>query len=319
MEPEGSNASFVTDKSGPHLTGRLEHLVCFFPGSVALGVLSGAVRSPARAARYTAAAERMGEACMLLHAAAGPAGGGLAAEAVHINASTGVVTVVEPQYRQRPEVAESLFYLWRLTRQQRWRDHAWAIFSALRRHCSTPMGFTGVANITDPALPPDDAQQSWLLAEMLKVGGRSRGSRALGWAAPWLLAEMFKASGLGPHLSRVPLAHLHARRASDCMRLLTQPLPCPPNLFAVPLAHLHARLGAVSGGVCAEHRGPPAARAAPGKAAGWRLAGACTTLRLPLCPAWLHACLTSAALPGCNKKNCSWFSVTQAREPCTLQ
>ena len=34
----------------------------------------------------------------------------------------------------RPEAVESLFLLYRLTHEQRWRDHGWEIFKAFREH-----------------------------------------------------------------------------------------------------------------------------------------------------------------------------------------
>ena len=40
----------------------------------------------------------------------------------------------------RPETAESLFVLWRLTRRHAHRNAAWALFSAFRNHSRTAQG-----------------------------------------------------------------------------------------------------------------------------------------------------------------------------------
>ena len=45
----------------------------------------------------------------------------------------------------RPEAVESLWYLWRVTHEQRWRDYGWAMFEAFRRHCRQPDGaYSGI-------------------------------------------------------------------------------------------------------------------------------------------------------------------------------
>lgn len=98
----------------------------------------------------------------------------------------------EKYYILRPETFESYFVMWRLTHDQKYRDWAWDAvqvglncirelygaerFSnlffftqALEKHSRTPNGFSGLKNVylTDPQ--KDDVQQSFFLAETLKV------------------------------------------------------------------------------------------------------------------------------------------------------
>jgi len=40
----------------------------------------------------------------------------------------------------RPETAESLFYLWRVTKDERWREAGWRMFLAFERHARVPSG-----------------------------------------------------------------------------------------------------------------------------------------------------------------------------------
>ena len=52
----------------------------------------------------------------------------------------------------RPEIVESFFYLWRVTRDERYRDWGWQAFQAFEEHFRTK----------------DNTQQSFWLAETLK-------------------------------------------------------------------------------------------------------------------------------------------------------
>ena len=40
----------------------------------------------------------------------------------------------------RPEMAESLFYMWRLTHESHYRDKGWRVFMAFKQHCRLPGG-----------------------------------------------------------------------------------------------------------------------------------------------------------------------------------
>lgn len=66
--------------------------------------------------------------------------------------------VVDPRYRLRPEYVESLFYAYRITGEERYRDWAWQAFVAMQDHCSTEWSFAGVADVMDERKsgPADD-------------------------------------------------------------------------------------------------------------------------------------------------------------------
>lgn len=40
----------------------------------------------------------------------------------------------------RPETIESLFYMWRVTKQPRYREWGWKMFEAFQKHSRTPEG-----------------------------------------------------------------------------------------------------------------------------------------------------------------------------------
>lgn len=63
---------------------------------------------------------------------------------------------------------EALFILWRMTHEQKWRDHAWDIMQALDKHCRTSTGYAGLRDVGSASPMRDDQQQSFFLAETLK-------------------------------------------------------------------------------------------------------------------------------------------------------
>jgi mannosyl-oligosaccharide alpha-1,2-mannosidase len=74
----------------------------------------------------------------------------------------------EKYYILRPEVIESYFYMWRLTKEQKYRDWAWEAVQALEEHCRVENGFSGLKNVYDVNGPKDDVQQSFVFAETFK-------------------------------------------------------------------------------------------------------------------------------------------------------
>lgn len=75
----------------------------------------------------------------------------------------------EKYYILRPETFESYFVLWRLTHDQKYRDWGWEAVLALEKHCRTAHGYCGLRNVYQQEPQKDDVQQSFFLAETLKV------------------------------------------------------------------------------------------------------------------------------------------------------
>lgn len=72
-------------------------------------------------------------------------------------------------YILRPETVESYFVMWRLTHDQKYRDWGWEAVQALERHCRSENGFSGLNNVYLESPENDDVQQSFFMAETLKV------------------------------------------------------------------------------------------------------------------------------------------------------
>lgn len=75
----------------------------------------------------------------------------------------------EKYYILRPETFESYFIMWRLTHDQKYRDWGWDAVQALEKYCRTPTGYCGLKNVYLEEPQKDDVQQSFFLAETLKV------------------------------------------------------------------------------------------------------------------------------------------------------
>jgi len=79
------------------------------------------------------------------------------------------VAVGSPNYYiLRPEVVESYFYLWRITKEQKYRDWAWEAAQAIEEHCRSVYGYSGLRNVDSLSPQKDDLQRSFFLAETLK-------------------------------------------------------------------------------------------------------------------------------------------------------
>lgn len=80
----------------------------------------------------------------------------------------------EKYYILRPETFESYFILWRLTHDQKYRDWGWDAVQAIEKHCKSPGGYSGIKNVYLEDPMKDDVQQSFFIAEALKVSSNSR-------------------------------------------------------------------------------------------------------------------------------------------------
>lgn len=74
----------------------------------------------------------------------------------------------EKYYIQRPEVIESYFVLWRVTKDPKYRQWGWEAAQAIDKHCRVDGGFSGLKNVYRVDSSKDDVQQSFFLAETLK-------------------------------------------------------------------------------------------------------------------------------------------------------
>ncbi|CAG8470135.1 4464_t:CDS:2 [Dentiscutata erythropus] len=103
---------------------------------------------------------------------------GLNVTATCYNTYIGTNTMISPEgfgwispnssYILRPEVVESIFYAYRVTRDPKYQDWAWNIFKSINKFCKTSTGFSGLNNVTSLINDWNNSQQSFFFAETLK-------------------------------------------------------------------------------------------------------------------------------------------------------
>jgi mannosyl-oligosaccharide alpha-1,2-mannosidase len=186
------------------ISAKMDHLVCFMPGTIALATTGGSTLEQARKSSAWGAQQEedmllsieLMKTCMGMYAITPT---GLAPEITHFDifepplmynnftsassrpkASIDFVPHSENQNfmihggdvhnLQRPETVESLFYLWRITRDPIYRHWGWKIFQSFITHTATAdgEGFSSIANVLLIPPPSRDDMESFWLAETLK-------------------------------------------------------------------------------------------------------------------------------------------------------
>ncbi|EMP29992.1 Endoplasmic reticulum mannosyl-oligosaccharide 1,2-alpha-mannosidase [Chelonia mydas] len=144
-----------------------DHLVCFLPGTLALGAHNGLT------ADHMELAKALIETCYQMYAQVET---GLSPEIVHFNlhAQKDRKDVeIKPADRHnllRPETVESLFYLYRFTGDKKYQDWGWEILQNFNKYTRVPSGgYTSINNVQNPSNPePRDKMESFFLGETLK-------------------------------------------------------------------------------------------------------------------------------------------------------
>jgi len=138
---------------------KMDHLVCFLPGTLALG----AQHIPEHHDEHMALAAKLVETCYQMYARQRT---GLAPEFVKFNSD---MQVGAAHNLLRPETVESLFYMWRFTHDPKYREWGWKIFTAFERHTRIPTGgYSGIKDVNNVNGKKDDSMQTFWLAEALK-------------------------------------------------------------------------------------------------------------------------------------------------------
>ncbi|XP_064210545.1 mannosidase, alpha, class 1B, member 1b isoform X2 [Anguilla rostrata] len=161
-----SGLTFVGELSHGHFSPKMDHLVCFLPGTLALGAHHGLPGD------HMELAQRLMETCYQMYAQMET---GLSPEIVHFNMQAGEsrdvdVKLADRHNLLRPETVESLFYLYRFTKDRKYQDWGWEIFQNFNKYTRVPSGgYTSINNVRNPEDPnPRDKMESFFLGETLK-------------------------------------------------------------------------------------------------------------------------------------------------------
>lgn len=76
--------------------------------------------------------------------------------------------ITKKYYNLRPEVIESVFYLYRITGDDYWREKGWAMFKSIEAATRTEFGNAEIDDVTVEDPSKKDSMQSFWMAETLK-------------------------------------------------------------------------------------------------------------------------------------------------------
>jgi len=81
-----------------------------------------------------------------------------------------VIKPADTHNLQRPETVESLFYMWRITGEEKYRNWGWEMFESFVKHTllDDKTGFSSIGNVNQIPAPSRDNMESFWLAETLK-------------------------------------------------------------------------------------------------------------------------------------------------------
>ena len=159
---DGEEFTYVGKYRNSYLEPSMEHLACFSGGMFALGSVTGASST---SERDLALGRELTRTCRASYA---HQASGFGPEKFRFSPSR-----IEPDgssryYILRPEYVESLFYLWRITKEKKYREWGWDVVVALETHCRTPTGYSGLNDVSSGSPQKNDVQESFFLAETLK-------------------------------------------------------------------------------------------------------------------------------------------------------
>lgn len=184
-----------TGIGGKPLSPKMDHLVCFLPGTLALGATGGLpIEAARRNPRYLHSneddlllAKELMHTCYNMYAVTPTK---LAPEIAWFNTEHPDASlkadimdptqdiIIKPRDAhnlQRPETVESLFVLWRITGDELYREWGWKIFKAFINHTKVEGGgYTSLESVLDlPARQRDNMESFWLVSFVPAGGGRN--------------------------------------------------------------------------------------------------------------------------------------------------
>nr|XP_058929332.1 endoplasmic reticulum mannosyl-oligosaccharide 1,2-alpha-mannosidase-like isoform X2 [Kogia breviceps] len=164
---EPGKLTFVGELAHGRFSAKMDHLVCFLPGTLALGAHHGLP------ADHMELARALMDTCYQMNRQMET---GLSPEIVHFNLHPErsrkdvQVKAADRHNLLRPETVESLFYLYRLTGDRKYQDWGWEILRSFNMYTRVPSGgYSSISNVQDPRNPqPRDKMESFFLGETLK-------------------------------------------------------------------------------------------------------------------------------------------------------
>mmetsp|Transcript_13383 Transcript_13383/g.25291 ORF Transcript_13383/g.25291 Transcript_13383/m.25291 type:complete len:534 (+) Transcript_13383:78-1679(+) len=151
--------TYIAELVNGGVNRKMDHLVCFLPGLLALGAHNGLNDE------HQVLAERLMRTCHEMYIASGR---NLGAEIAFFDTG-GKELLIKPQDAHdilRPEFVESLFYMYRLTHDKKYQDWGWEIAQAIDEYAKVEGGYASLDSVFH--LKKRDKMESFFLSETLK-------------------------------------------------------------------------------------------------------------------------------------------------------
>ncbi|KAL7530357.1 hypothetical protein ACHAXR_009943 [Thalassiosira sp. AJA248-18] len=158
--------TFIADRVSGHIDRKMDHLVCFMGGALALGAYTDPLGLDSkRAQRDLKTAKALTYTCYQMYARTKT---GIAPEFVQFNGGDDMtVPRGAPFYILRPETVEAFYYLSVLTGDPIYREWGWEVFQSIEKYCKTKYGYGSLKDVNNPG-SVEDRMESFFLAETLK-------------------------------------------------------------------------------------------------------------------------------------------------------
>lgn len=162
-----SGLTYIADKNSGKIDHKMDHLVCFMGGLLALGAYTDPLGlESSRAQRDLRTAKALTYTCYQMYARMNT---GISAEYVQFHPGKDLeIGRGAPHYLLRPEAVESFFILNQLTGDPVYREWGWEVFESIEKYCRTKYAYGALSNVQDTAGKPRDSMESFFLAETLK-------------------------------------------------------------------------------------------------------------------------------------------------------
>ena len=169
------NSLYIAEHRARSFYHKMDHLACFAGGMFAMLAQEMPDLTDSEAAHIMRLAGDLTETCVHTYTRQAS---GVGPEYVEFPAGADFVNGQGAYYILRPETIESVFYMWRYTRDEKWREYGWRMFRAIDRFCRVPYGgYVGIREVNIAGSgnggggenpPQDNLMQSFWLAETLK-------------------------------------------------------------------------------------------------------------------------------------------------------
>lgn len=163
--------TFVGELLGGSFSPKMDHLVCFLPGTLALAYhFHPDGQGCAEAKRFLGAAEKLTETCHHMYDTAV----GLAPEIVFFHTEAGATEdiIIKPQDSHnllRPEALEAIFLMHRVTGDPKYREWGWKIFQAFEKYTRVATGgYSSLERTIENPPRMKDKMETFFLGETLK-------------------------------------------------------------------------------------------------------------------------------------------------------